>query len=210
MNEQQIKTLFGLIEEWNSKINITAINGYEDFLVKHICDSELGEKYLEGTEILDIGSGAGFPALVFALNDKAKHITMTDSVGKKVNVINDIITRMDITNARAVHCRIEDLKEKEKYDTVTARAVAKLNVLAEYALPFVKTGGLFVAFKSIDTDDEIKEAATAIKTLGGKIEKIAGEDLTDGIKRRFVLIRKIKSCDKKYPRPKNLPRTSPL
>lgn len=210
MKEEIIRQLYKLVEGHNKRVNVTAISGYDDFLLKHINDSELGEKYIEGKKILDIGSGAGFPGLVFAVNDKSRDVTLVDSVGKKVNVINDIIEKMEIKNAIAVHSRIEDFGGKEGYDCVTARAVAPLNILAEYALPFVKKGGLFIAYKSANTEEEINAAKQAIKLLGGIIEKTADEQLSPDTLRRFVIIRKIKSCDKQYPRPRNLPRLKPL
>ena len=210
MNDDKKKFLYKLIMEHNKKVNVTTIVDYENFLIKHIKDSELGEKYIEGNNILDIGSGAGFPGIIIASNDSNKKVTMIDSVNKKVAVINDLINKLEISNAKAIHTRIEDFKEKQQFDTVTARAVAPLNILAEYALPFVKVGGLFIAYKSSGSDDEIEAAKNAIKILGGKIEKIADEKLSDEITRKFIFIRKLKSCDNKYPRGKNLPRISPL
>lgn len=210
MKEEIVKKIYELVTYHNERVNITAISGYEDFYTKHILDSELGEKYIEGARILDIGSGAGFPALVFAINDSSRDVTMTDSVGKKVNIINDIVDKLGLTNARALHTRIEDLADKASFDTVTARAVAPLNILAEYALPFVKVGGVLIAYKSSGCDEEINEAKRAIKLLGGRIEKVADEKLSGDIVRRFVIIRKERSCDKLYPRPRNLPRLKPL
>ena len=210
MTEENQKFLYDLISEHNKRVNITAITDYADFLVKHIKDSELGEKYIEGKKVLDIGSGAGFPGIVFAINYKEKNVTMIDSVNKKVVIINDIAEKMNLNNAQALHIRIEDFSEKESFDTVTARAVAPLNILAEYALPFVRVGGIFIAYKSVDTDKEIEEAKNAIKQLGGRIEKISDEILSNEISRRFVIIRKIKPCEKKHPRGKNLPRLKPL
>lgn len=134
--------LYGILCEYNEKINLTAISGYEDFSVKHIKDSMLGLPYVSG-KVLDIGSGAGFPALVLKNEKPELDITMLDSVRKKVNYLNYIIETFGLEKIRAVHARIEDLPEPGKYDTVTARAVAKLAVLAEYALPFLKIGGSF-------------------------------------------------------------------
>ena len=202
--------LYNLVIRYNETVNITAITGYDDFILKHIKDSELGEKYIEGNNILDIGSGAGFPGIVFALNDKNKTVLMVDSVNKKINVINSILHELEINNAYALHIRIEDLKDKEKFDTVTARAVAPLRTLVEYALPFIKIGGVMVAYKAVESEEEINEAKDAVKELGGKIEKVKDEELALGIMRRFVIIRKIKPSPKIYPRGKNLPRLKPL
>lgn len=201
--------LFKILTEYNSKFNLTAIKTYEDFSVKHVKDSELGLPFVSG-KVLDIGSGAGFPALVLKNEKPEIDITMSDSVGKKVNYLNFVIEKFGIEGARAVHTRIEDLEELENYDTVTARAVAGLNVLAEYALPFLKLGGSFVAYKAAKSDDEINEAKRAIKMLGGKIEKVVDIPLTEEISRRLVIIRKIGTTPKGYPRKGNKPRLSPL
>ena len=201
--------LFEILSEYNSKFNLTAITTYEDFLIKHIEDSKLALKYVGGN-VLDIGSGAGFPALVLINENPKIKLTMTDSVGKKVNYLNFIIQKFGLENAEAVHTRIEDFDRKEYYDTVTARAVAKLNVLAEYALPFLKKDGLFIAYKSNNCDEEIEESKNALKILGGTIEKIEEIPLTADITRKLILIRKTKKTDDAYPRKGNKPRSNPL
>ena len=201
--------LYGILCEYNEKINLTAISGYEDFSVKHIKDSMLGLPYVSG-KVLDIGSGAGFPALVLKNEKPELDITMLDSVRKKVNYLNYIIETFGLEKIRAVHARIEDLPELEKYDTVTARAVAKLAVLAEYALPFLKIGGSFVAYKSTGCEDEINEAKPAIKLLGGSIEAVNDLPLNDEITRRIIIIRKNGHTPKGYPRKGNKPRISPI
>lgn len=201
--------LYKILCEYNAKFNLTAISGYEDFMVKHIEDSRLGLPYVSG-RVLDIGSGAGFPALVLKNEKPELDMTMLDSVGKKVNYLNAVIGHFGLEKTRAVHARIEDLPEKGAYDTVTARAVAKLGVLAEYALPFLKIGGAFVAYKSADCEDEINAAKGAIKMLGGRIEKVADVPLTDEIVRRLIVVRKIAPTPKGYPRGGNKPRLAPL
>lgn len=201
--------LFEILSEYNSKFNLTAITTYEDFLIKHIEDSKLALKYVGGN-VLDIGSGAGFPALVLINENPKIKLTMTDSVGKKVNYLNFIIQKFGLENAEAVYTRIEDFDRKEYYDTVTARAVAKLNVLAEYALPFLKKDGLFIAYKSNNCDEEIEESRNALKILGGTIEKIEEIPLTSDITRKLILIRKTKKTDDVYPRKGNKPRSNPL
>lgn len=201
--------LYEILSDYNSKINLTAISGYDDFSVKHIKDSMLGLPYVSG-KLLDIGSGAGFPALVLKNEKPELEVTMLDSVGKKVNYLNHIIETFGLEKIRAVHARIEDLPDLEKYDTVTARAVAKLAVLAEYALPFVKIGGSFVAYKSADCEEEINEAKPAIKRLGGSIESVKDLPLTDEITRRIIIIRKTGHTPKGYPRKGNKPRICPI
>ena len=135
---------------------------------------------------------------------------MTDSVGKKVNYLSAVIDALEMTGIRAVHTRIEDLKDFGAYDTVTARAVARLAVLAEYGLPFVRTGGALVAYKAADCGEEIKEAGRAIKLLGGEIERADEIKLTDDITRTIIVVRKTSPSPKGYPRKGNKPRLSPL
>ncbi len=135
---------------------------------------------------------------------------MVDSVRKKVDYLNAVIEELELKNIRAVHSRIEDIKEKESFDTVTARAVARLNVLAEYALPFVKTGGVFVSYKAENCEDEINEAKRAIILLGGKIERTESIALSEDTVRKIIVIRKIKPSPKVYPRGGNKPRNNPI
>lgn len=201
--------LFDIISDANSKFNLTSITSYEEFLTKHIKDSELGEEFVSG-KVLDIGSGAGFPALVLKIDKPEIELTMIDSVGKKVNYLNETITKLGLTQAIAVHTRIEDLNKKEYFDTVTARAVASMATLVEYALPFLKIGGRLVAYKSNDIDEELRLAKNAIKILGGEIEKIVEKKLDEEITRKFVIVKKIKQTPPKFPRGQNKPRLIPL
>ena len=208
-NEKIYEKLYNLLTEYNSRFNLTAIKGYEDYLVKHVRDSMLGLPYVNG-RVLDIGSGAGFPALVLKTEKPELDVTMTDSVGKKVNYLSAVIDALEMTGIRAVHTRIEDMKDFGAYDTVTARAVARLAVLAEYGLPFVRIGGALVAYKAADCGEEIKEAGRAIKLLGGEIERTDEIKLTDDITRTIIVVRKTSPSPKGYPRKGNKPRLSPL
>lgn len=210
MNDIVIEKLYNLIIEKNKVVNLTRITSYQDFLTLHVEDSRLGEEFLQGTNILDVGSGGGFPALMFAIDCPDKKITLVDSVNKKVMAVNDVIQNLGIKNSQAVHSRIEDLDKNKKYDCITARAVAPLNVLVELTLPYLKLNGRLVAFKASNSDEEIESAKNAIKVLGGKIEKIVDVPLNDEITRRFVLIKKIKPSPEIYPRKNNAPRLKPL
>ncbi len=208
-NSETYKKLYDILKVYNSKFNLTAIKNFEDYKIKHIEDSKLGLPFVKG-RILDIGSGAGFPALVLKIERPELDITMVDSVRKKVDYLNAVIEELELKNIRAVHSRIEDIKEKESFDTVTARAVARLNVLAEYALPFVKTGGVFVSYKAENCEDEINEAKRAIILLGGKIERTESIALSEDTVRKIIVIRKIKPSPKVYPRGGNKPRNNPI
>ena len=218
---ETIKTVSGAAEkfelyenmllEWNKKFNLTAITEHGDIEVKHFYDSVTAQKFLsEGVSVLDIGSGAGFPGLVIKIEKPETDVTLVDSVRKKTDYLTYAIDALGLKNIRALHTRIEDLKNKESYDTVTARAVARMNVLAEYCLPFVKTGGVMVAYKSADCDEEMNEAERAIKLLGGETAASELFDLDENTKRRIIVIKKVKSSPDGYPRSGNKPRLKPL
>ena len=201
--------LYEELMAYNQKVNLTAIEGWENFKLKHIDDSKLALPYVKGN-VLDIGSGAGFPALVLKNENPNLNITMLETVGKKVTYLNYVIDKFQLQGIRAVHTRIEDFKEKAAFDTVTARALARMNTLAEYALPFVKLGGTFVAYKAKESDEELKEAECAIKLLGGKIKSVLDIPLSEDITRRLVIVEKIAKSPSKYPRGQNKPRTNPI
>ena len=135
--------MYDILTEWNGKFNLTAIRSKEDFEVKHIRDSMLGLPFISG-RVLDIGSGAGFPGLVIKIEKPETDVTLIDSVRKKTDYLSFAVEALGLEGIRAVHTRIEDFTDRD-FDTVTARAVAPLNVLAEYCLPFVRTGGSVVA-----------------------------------------------------------------
>ncbi len=131
-------------------------------------------------------------------------------MNKRVNFLNEVIKELKLERTAAVHIRAEEIKEREKYDTVVARAVAPLSTLAEYMLPFVKVGGKAIAYKSSDVENELKQAEKAIEVLGGEKAQIIKMKLTDEIERSIVIITKKKNTPSKYPRAGNKPRTNPI
>lgn len=147
MNEKLLKYRDFLIEE-NKKINLTAITEPEEIEIKHFKDSLTIKDYVKG-RVLDIGSGAGFPGIVLKIDNDNLDVTLIDSVRKKVNFMNEAIELLELKNIRAIHVRAEDYakEEREKFDTVTSRAVSNLTTLSEYAIPFLKIGGRFIAMK---------------------------------------------------------------
>ena len=192
--------------EVNSYMNLTAITDHDEVYIKHFLDSLFIVKAIDNSKdysILDVGSGAGFPSRPLAIVDPKANVTIIDALNKRINFLNDLVKYIGINNAIAYHKRAEDFaKEKrESFDYVTARAVARLNVLTELCLPLVKIGGYFIAMKGSGAKEELDEAKNAIKILGGEIEKIIEIDLPDDLgKREIILIKKIKVTNIKYPR----------
>lgn len=201
---------YSLLREWNEKFNLTAVTQREEVYRRHFKDSLLGLPYLCGKKILDVGSGAGFPALPLAIADESLDVWMIDSLNKRVTFLTAVIAELGLKNARALHVRAEDFTGRESFDTVTARAVAPLNVLAEYCLPFVRIGGIMLAYKASGSGEEQKQAARAVQILGGKIERTEQVNLDSETVRDFIVIRKQSATPKAYPRRGNKPKTNPL
>ena len=197
--------------EVNSHTNLTTITDPEEIDLKHFKDSLTVLDYInEGDKVRDIGAGAGFPGIPLRI-EKDFDLTLIDSVNKKVNFMNQVIEKLDLKNARAIHTRAEDFAKdhREGFDVVVSRAVANMATLSELCLPFVKVGGLFIALKGPKADEEVENAANALEILGGEVIKMEKLDL-DGNERVNVIVKKIRSCKKTYPRGQNLPKRKPL
>ena len=204
-------TYYRLLTEWNEKFNLTAITERNAIYVKHFADSLLGEYLVpENATLLDIGAGAGFPSLPIKIVREDVTLTMVDSLKKRVNFLSCLIDELKLDKTTALHARAEDLNCRGSYDCVVARAVAPLNTLCEYCLPFVKTGGIFIAYKAGDCEEETAAAKNAVKILGGDKADIIKRRLDDDTVRSLVVIGKVTDSPAKYPRGKNLPRKSPL
>lgn len=200
-----------MLIETNKKFNLTSIDDPEEIRIKHFEDSLTIKSYInDGMKVLDIGSGAGFPGIPLRI-EKKFDLTLIDSVNKKVNFMNQVIDELDLKNTRAVHVRAEDYAKdhREEFDMVVSRAVANLSTLSEYALPFLKVGGIFIAMKGPKAEEEYEDAQNALKILGGELINIDSLDLY-GNTRKNILIKKVRSTKKKYPRDKNLPKKKPL
>ena len=204
-----------LLLEYNEKYNLTTITEERDMEYKHFLDSAMGEKlFKQGSFIAEIGSGAGFPSIVLKILRPDLCFDLFESVGKKCEFLQAVVdklgfSKMHIYNLRAETCA-KDSKFREKYDHATARAVARMNTLSEYCLPFVKVGGTFIAYKSGD-QTEIMEAETAYKSLGGKLETVLSYSLPDGYgDRTLAIVKKIKNTPTKYPRGQGKERKNPL
>lgn len=210
-NTEKFEKYYEMLVEWNQKFNLTAITDREGVFVKHFADSLLGEKYVpENATVLDVGTGAGFPSMPIKIARSDVKLTLNDSLQKRIGFLNEVVSVLGLKDVETVHARAEDLKNREHYDVVLSRAVAPLNVLCEYCLPFVRIGGKFVAYKADDCAEEVAAAKNAIETLGGKLLGVDKIALDENTVRSFVVVEKTKKTDKKYPRGKNLPRKSPL
>lgn len=212
LQEKQFEAYYEFLIEENQKYNLTAITEFNDVIEKHFIDSVIPYKNIpQNAKIIDVGTGAGFPGVPLKILRPDLDVTLIDSLNKRINFLNELIKKLDLKNISAVHTRAEDFcsKNREKFDFSMSRAVARTNTLAEYLLPFVKKGGYALFYKSQDIEEEINEGKFAIKTLGGKIEKIENFEINNN-KRALVFVKKISNTPNIYPRGKNLPKTKPL
>ncbi len=216
--EEQLKEYMLSILEYNKNINLTAITDPEEFVIKHYVDSltPLMEKDIideldrNVERVLDLGTGGGFPGVPMAIMLPEKKFTLLDSLNKRLKIIDEISSRIAVNNIKTLHGRAEDggrnPEERENYDLCLSRAVSHMAVLAEYALPFVKKGGMFIAYKGWDIDEEMSESQEAIERLGGKVEGIR-ETVTN---EKLVIIRKMRKTPSKYPRKAGEPKKNPI
>lgn len=215
VNDEQLKLFdiyYKTLIEYNEKFNITAITEKEEVYKKHFLDSVINSQKLKSGKLIDVGSGGGFPALPIKIMNSDLHVSLLEATGKKCTFLKEVINRLGLSNTQVINNRAEelakDLKYREQFDFCSARAVARLNTLLEYTLPFVKVGGKFIAFKG-DATEEIKESSNALKVLGGEIEDVFEFDFY-GAKRTIITIKKVKTTPIKYPRGRGLERKSPL
>lgn len=214
--QNQFTNYKDLLKEWNEKINITAITDDKEIDIKHFLDSLTPSNYFVGKKkIIDIGTGGGFPGLPLKILNNDLEVTLLDSLNKRIIFLNEVIKELKLIDIIAIHGRAEELgrtqKYREQYDVCVSRAVASLNTLSEYCLPFVKVGGLFISMKGSNIDDELKESEKAINILGGKIIKkeviiLPGSD----IEHSLIIIEKKKETPTRYPRAGGKPKKNPL
>lgn len=210
----QFEEYFSMLIETNKVMNLTAIIEEDDVAVKHFLDSALPEKFFpQNATVIDIGSGAGFPALPLKIVRPDLKITMVDSLNKRIGFLNDVIEKLNIEGANAVHSRAEDFAKnnREKFDVAVARAVAPLNTLVEYLLPFVKVSGVCIIYKSSKLAEELTNSQKAIEILGAKVERIEKYYIEEKeLEREILILKKIKNTPQKYPRDKNKPKLNPI
>lgn len=203
-----------LLVEWNTKMNLTAITEPQEIEVKHFLDCLLVQKYFDFSSVktaVDIGAGAGFPSIPLLICNENVEFTLVDSLNKRLDFLSVVCKELGI-NANLIHSRAEELGQdedfRESFDLALARAVAPMNVLSEYCLPFVKSGGSFVALKG--SNDDITPAQNAIKTLGGELVNNVSYKLNDGDLRTLAIVKKISQTPTQYPRKPKKISTKPL
>lgn len=205
-----------LLIEWNEKINLTAITEPKEIILKHFVDSLTIAKYIEdGTSIIDLGTGAGFPGIPLKIYRKDIKVVLADSLNKRIKFLNEVIEKLQLENIETIHCRAEELGKnkqyREKFDYATSRAVANLSTLSEYLIPFVKLNGDCIFMKTMEVDEELEKAKKAIKILGGKIEKVDKFEIPESdLGRSIIIVKKEKKTPNTYPRKPGTPAKEPL
>ena len=218
-NEKQIEQFYKymkLLIEWNEKINLTAITDENEIILKHFIDSLTIAKYIpNNVSFADVGTGAGFPGIPIKIYREDVNVILVDSLNKRINFLNEVISELSLENIESIHSRVEEFgknkKYREKFDIVTARAVANLSVLSEYLIPLVDIDGKCICMKGSEVQEELNESKNAINILGGKVEKIESFELPDSdMRRNVVIISKIRNTPSKYPRKPGTPAKEPI
>lgn len=209
---EKLLKLYDFLVEYNEKVNLTAITDFEEVVIKHFVDSILPFSKLsidKGASFIDVGTGAGFPSIPLLIYRPDLEGTLLEALNKRC-VFLEAACELVGVKAKVVHGRAEDYAKdnREQFDIATARAVAAMPVLCEYCLPYVKTGGRFVALKSVNENSD--ESENAIKILGGKTEQILDYEITNGDNRRLFIIKKISQTPTKYPRNPSMIKKKPL
>jgi 16S rRNA methyltransferase gidB len=223
MNISLLKEQYGqfyaymeLLIEWNEKMNLTAITDPKEIILKHFVDSLTIAKYVkEDKSIIDMGTGAGFPGIPIKIYRKDVKVVLADSLNKRIKFLDEVIDKLKLENVETIHCRAEELGKnkqyREKFDYATSRAVANLSTLSEYLMPFVKLNGKCIFMKTIEVEEELEKAKKAIKTLGGKIEKVDKFEIPESdLGRSIIIVKKEKITPSKFPRKPGTPAKEPL
>ena len=215
---EQLYEYYRLLVEWNSFMNLTGITEFSEVVQKHFVDSLSIVKVKNMNDVdnlIDVGTGAGFPGLPLKIVFPHLKVTLLDSLNKRIDFLNAVIEKTGLTGIETIHGRAEDFAKpglkREIYDLCVSRAVANLATLSEYCLPYVRIGGEFIPYKSGEVADELQDAKSAVFLLGGKVESCENFDLPGSdIHRSLVRIKKVGGCPKKYPRKAGMPSKVPL
>lgn len=219
ISEKQLNQFYNymnILIEWNKVMNLTNITEPEEIIQKHFVDSlTILKSIKENDSIIDVGTGAGFPGMPIKIVFPETRITLLDSLNKRIKFLEEVTNKLELKNIETIHGRAEEVAHnknyREKYDIAIARAVAPLNVLSEYLLPFVKIGGYAICMKGVKGKEEAEEGKNAIKILGGEITNSREFNLPNTeMARTIIEIEKIKNTEKKYPRKAGTPTKMPL
>lgn len=215
---EQFELYYKLLLEWNEKMNLTAITEPQEVAIKHMIDSLscLDETVFPiGASVIDVGTGAGFPGIPLKIFRPDLKLTLLDSLNKRIKFLQEVVERLELNEVECIHARAEEGARnkalRERFDVAVSRAVARLQVLAEYCMPFVRIGGSFVALKGMKYAQEVEEGQRAVKVLGGagcRAVPIQLPSLED--KRAVLYIKKVKATPKTYPRKAGTPDKNPL
>ncbi|CEH32558.1 16S rRNA (guanine(527)-N(7))-methyltransferase RsmG [Aneurinibacillus migulanus] len=214
----QFEKYYELLVEWNEKMNLTGITEKSQVYEKHFYDSITPAFYYDFTNVesvIDVGSGAGFPGIPLKICFPSLKLTILDSLNKRLVFLQEVARQLELKNVEFVHGRAEDAgrdkKYREQFDMATARAVARMNVLTELCIPFVKPGGVFLVMKGANVEEELNEGKKAIKSLGGKTEKVETFELPEEqSERNIIIVRKQEKTPAVYPRKAGTPAKKPL
>lgn len=214
--KEQFFEYMNLLIEWNEKMNLTAITDPEEIILKHFIDSiTILKEIKDGSNVVDVGTGAGFPGIPLSIMNPTLRITLVDSLNKRLIFLQEVVNKLELKNITIIHARAEEFGQNKKYresfDISTSRAVAKLSTLSEYLIPLVKVGGKVISMKAGGAQEEINSAKNAIHILGGKIERIDTFNLPQSdIGRTVIIINKENTTPCRYPRKPGMPSKEPI
>ncbi|TWT16315.1 16S rRNA (guanine(527)-N(7))-methyltransferase RsmG [Streptococcus sp. sy010] len=216
--KEQFETYFERLVEWNEKINLTAITEKNEVYLKHFYDSLApilqGKITNQALNILDIGAGAGFPSLPMKILFPQLNVTIIDSLNKRINFLNLLAQDLGLTNVQFYHGRAEDFGQDKafrgQFDIVTARAVARMQILSELTIPFLKIKGQLIALKASSAEEELDQAKNALNLLFAQVDDTINYQLPNGDDRNLTIVVKKKETPNKYPRKAGLPNKKPL